>query len=172
MRAELVRVANRNVLLVDRFDRVDVRRVSFASALTMLEASDGDHRSYLEIAEVLETISDVPGHELEQLFRRVVFSVLTGNTDDHLRNHGFLRKGRAWTLSPAYDLNPNPYSTGVQSTSPGIDDATASVELAALRGGLLPSDLRSGQGDRRRDRVEHDTMAGRRHIIRRDCVRD
>ena len=98
------------------------------------------------------------GHELEQLFRRVVFSVLTGNTDDYLRNHGFLRKGRAWTLSPAYDLNPNPYSTGVQSTSPGIDDATASVELACSVAGLLPSDLRSGQGDRRRDRVEHDTM--------------
>ena len=129
-RAELVRVANRNVLLVDRFDRVGPRRAGFVSALTMLKASDGDHRSYLEIAEVLETISDAPGHELEQLFRRVVFSVLTANIDDHLRNHGFLREGRAWILSPAYDLNPNPYSTGVQSTSPGIDDATASVELA------------------------------------------
>ena len=56
--------------------------------------------------------------------------MLTANTDDHLRNHGFLREGRAWILSPAYDLNPNPYSTGVQSTSPGIGDATASVELA------------------------------------------
>ena len=84
---------------------------------------------------MLETISDVPGHELEQLFRRIVFSVLTANTDDHLRNHGFLRKGRAWTLSPAYDLNPNPYSTGVQSTSPGIDDATASVELTCSLAG-------------------------------------
>lgn len=127
--AELVRVGNRNVLLVDRFDRVGPKRIGFASALTMLEASDGDHRSYLEIAEVLETIADAPSHELEQLFRRVVFSVLTANTDDHLRNHGFLREGRAWILSPAYDLNPNPYSTGVQSTLPGVDDATASVEL-------------------------------------------
>jgi serine/threonine-protein kinase HipA len=129
-RAKLVRVANRNVLLVDRFDRAGSRRAGFASALTMLEASDGDQRSYLEIAEVLETISDAPGLELEQLFRRVVFSVLTANTDDHLRNHGFLREGKAWVLSPAYDLNPNPYSAGVQSTSLGIDDATASVELA------------------------------------------
>jgi serine/threonine-protein kinase HipA len=128
--AKLIRVANRNVLLVDRFDRVGARRVGFASALTMLEASDGDHRSYLEIAEVLETNSDAPGRELEQLFRRVVFSVLTSNTDDHLRNHGFLRAGRAWTLAPAYDLNPNPYSTGVQSTLPGFENAASSVELA------------------------------------------
>jgi serine/threonine-protein kinase HipA len=129
-RAELVRVANRNVLLLDRFDRAGRRRVGFASALTMLEATDGDRRSYLEIAEVLEAVSDAPRRELEQLFRRVVFSVLTANTDDHLRNHGFLREGRAWTLSPAYDLNPNPYGTGVQSTSPGIEDATSSVDLA------------------------------------------
>lgn len=104
--------------------------MGFASALTMLEATDGDRRSYLEIAEVLEAVSDAPRRELEQLFRRVVFSVLTANTDDHLRNHGFLREGRAWTLSPAYDLNPNPYGTGVQSTSPGIEDATSSVDLA------------------------------------------
>ena len=83
---------------------------------------------------------------LEQLFRRVVFSVLTANTDDHLRNHGFLREGRAWILSPAYDLNPNPYSTGVQLTSPGIDDATASVELACSVAGYYRLTLDRAKG--------------------------
>ena len=109
--SELVKVANRNVLISQRFDRNGSLRIGFMSAMTMLEAKDGDARSYLEIARAIEMNSSTVARDLEELFRRIIFSVLTNNTDDHLRNHGFLRSNHAWRLSPAYDMNPNPEST-------------------------------------------------------------
>jgi len=102
----------------------------YVSAMTMLEASDGDRRSYLEIAEVIERQSPRVGEDLRELWRRIAFSVLISNTDDHLRNHGFLRTSSAgWTLSPAFDLNPNP-NPGPKhlSTAVDLDDTTASVD--------------------------------------------
>lgn len=128
--SELVSVAGRHVLLVDRFDRRGRTRTGFASALTMLEAADGEQRSYLEIAEAIELHSTRPVADLRELYRRVIFSILTANTDDHLRNHAFLRERRGWALSPAYDLNPNPDAPARLSTAIDIDDTTASVELA------------------------------------------
>lgn len=123
-------LADRRVLIVDRFDRRDAGRIGFTSALTMLEASDGDQRSYLEIAEAIELHSPRPAADLRELYRRVIFSILTANADDHLRNHAFLRERRGWALSPAYDLNPNPHSTGRLATAIDLDDPTASVETA------------------------------------------
>jgi serine/threonine-protein kinase HipA len=128
--SELIGVSGRNVLLVDRFERNQGRRIGFTSALTMLEASDRDQRSYLEIAEVIQTKSNTVNSDLEQLYRRIVFSILTGNTDDHLRNHGLVRAGRAWALSPAYDINPNPDSPGRLSTTIDLDGAEASIDVA------------------------------------------
>lgn len=128
--SELIRVNGRNVLLVDRFERNQGRRIGFTSALTMLEASDGDQRSYVEIAEIIERKSNTVRSDLDQLYRRIVFSILTGNTDDHLRNHGFIRRGRAWALSPAYDINPNPDSPGRLSTNIDLDNADATIDLA------------------------------------------
>lgn len=127
---ELRNIAGRNVLVVTRFDRSGSRRIGFASALTMLESSDLEIRSYLEIGEVIERHSSKPDMELLQLFRRIVFSILTSNTDDHLRNHGFLRHAGRWRLSPAYDMNPNPDNAGTQATAIDYDDTTASIELA------------------------------------------
>jgi serine/threonine-protein kinase HipA len=129
-RSELVRVAGRHVLLIERFDRRAGSRIGFSSALTMLEASDLEPRSYLEIGEVIARFSPSPTAELEQLFRRMVFSILTSNTDDHLRNHGFLRTDHGWRLSPAYDMNPNPEGVGLQTTAIDLDDRSASIELA------------------------------------------
>ena len=123
-------VAGRHVLIVRRFDRATGQRIGFASALTMLEAVDGDQRSYLEIADVIERLSPSPTLDLHELFRRIIFSVLTGNTDDHLRNHAFLRQRRGWTLSPAYDLNPNPYRPDRLSTAIDLDNNTADIETA------------------------------------------
>jgi serine/threonine-protein kinase HipA len=128
--SELATIAGRHVLIVDRFDRRDAGRTGFTSALTMLEASDGDQRSYLEIAEVIELHSPRPTADLRELYGRVIFSILTANTDDHLRNHAFLRERRGWALSPVYDLNPNPYSPGRLATAIDFDDPTASVETA------------------------------------------
>ena len=128
--SQLLRVGDRNVLVVDRFDRRGRARVGYASAMTMLEASDGDQRSYLEIAEVIEERSSAATAELRQLWRRMAFSISISNTDDHLRNHGFLHeRGESWVLSPAFDLNPNP-GPGPKNLSTRIDyDSTrASVD--------------------------------------------
>lgn len=128
--SRLIRIGDRHVLIADRFDRRGTRRIGYASAMTMLEAGPGDQRSYLEIAEVIEERSPAATRDLRQLWRRVAFSVLISNTDDHLRNHGFLHdRGESWTLSPAFDLNPNP-DPGPKYLSTAIDftDTRASVD--------------------------------------------
>lgn len=99
------------MLTVKRFDRqpTSQHRVGYASALTLLEARDGGQRSNLELAETIEEVSPHATEDLHELRTRIVFSVLTSNTDDHLRNHGFLQAGRGeWQLLPAFDLNPTP----------------------------------------------------------------
>ena len=95
---------------VRRFDRVGKSRRFYASAMTMLrakETADGSN-SYLELAAFLSDYGDPDSidTDLAQLFRRVVFNVIVGNRDDHLRNHGFLLDRRGWRLAPAFDMNP------------------------------------------------------------------
>ncbi|HTX00043.1 MAG TPA: HipA domain-containing protein, partial [Acidimicrobiales bacterium] len=121
-----------NVFVIERFDRCAGRRIGFATAFTMLGAIERDDaHSYLEIVEVLRAHSPRPQRDLEELFRRVVFSILVANTDEHLRNHGFLRRGGGWALSPLYDVNPNPRSEGLLMTAVDEADHSASIELAA-----------------------------------------
>lgn len=107
-RSRLVKIQGRSVLLLERFDRVDGRRVPYISAMTLLEAHDGDAHDYAEIAEALSDVGAVTTDDLRELWRRIALSVLINNTDDHLRNHGFLREPGGWRLSPAFDINPNP----------------------------------------------------------------
>jgi serine/threonine-protein kinase HipA len=96
--------------LCRRFDRDDSRRIPFASAMTMLgcedRQSDGNG-TYLDIAGFLMQHGAKPDTDLPELWRRMVFSLLVSNTDDHLRNHGFIAENGKWRLSPAYDLNAN-----------------------------------------------------------------
>jgi serine/threonine-protein kinase HipA len=119
------------VLIVDRFDRDGGRRIGYVSAMTMLEATDGAEGSYLDIADVIERHSPNAGDDLRQLWRRIAFSILIRNTDDHLRNHGFLRTSTAgWSLSPAFDLNPDPSPDGASlSTLIDYDTAAARIEV-------------------------------------------
>ncbi|TMD04422.1 MAG: type II toxin-antitoxin system HipA family toxin [Chloroflexi bacterium] len=93
-----------------RFDRLGVNRRLYASAMTLVGKRDGEDASYLDIAQAIVNAADPTGiaDDLKQLFRRVVFNVLTSNRDDHLRNHGFLRTKRGWRLAPAFDVNPSP----------------------------------------------------------------
>ena len=130
---ELMTVAGRNVLLLNRFDRQGLRRIGYASAMTMLEAVDGERRSYLEIAEVIERSSSSATTELIELWRRIAFSILISNTDDHLRNHGFLRSDSqgSWNLSPVFDLNPNP-TPGPKHLSTAIDFDTYAANTDTL----------------------------------------
>ena len=126
-------VRGKPVIIINRFDRHGEHRIPFLSAMSMLEARDKETRSYMEIADVIRRHGSVVGRDLEQLWRRIVFNVLVSNTDDHLRNHGFLYDGQGgWRLSPAYDMNPVPASIKprILSTSIGLDDPSASLEIA------------------------------------------
>ncbi len=131
---EVESVNHSTVMLMRRFDREGEKRIPFLSAMSMLEAMDGEHRSYLEIADVLRLHSAATTNDLRELWRRIVFSVLISNTDDHLRNHGFLYTGnQGWRLSPAYDLNPVPTDVKPRILSTAIgegDDRSASIDLA------------------------------------------
>ncbi len=102
---------DRDILLSERFDRtMDGKRIHFASAMSLLGLDDGAGSStgngYLDIVDfILQGCTDVR-QNLRELYRRVAFNIMFGNTDDHFRNHGFLLTPKGWTLSPAYDINP------------------------------------------------------------------
>lgn len=124
---------DRPVLVETRFDRHGQTRLPFLSALSLLDARDGDRRSYVELAEAIRQISIQPAEDVAQLWRRMAFNILASNFDDHLRNHAVLFDNGGWTLSPAYDLNPVPRDVKGPLLSTSIhvdDDPTASIELA------------------------------------------
>ena len=100
-----------HTFLTKRFDRTgNGERVHFASAMTMLGYADGqdhgDGASYLDMVEFIVANGAKVNADLEELWRRIVFSICVSNTDDHLRNHGFILTDKGWILSPAYDINP------------------------------------------------------------------
>jgi serine/threonine-protein kinase HipA len=131
--ARVQTVAKKPVLLLRRFDRDGKRRIPFLSAMSMLGSKDNDARSYLEIVDALRQHGAEPKADMEALWRRLVFNILISNTDDHLRNHGFLYAGReGWRLSPAYDLNPVPtdIKPRILATAINEDDNAASLALA------------------------------------------
>jgi len=100
--------------LSKRFDRQEDERVHFASAMTLLGYSDGaEGVSYLELAEFIMQQGAQVNADLEELWRRIVFNIAIKNTDDHLRNHGFILTPLGWTLSPAYDVNPVYFGKGL-----------------------------------------------------------
>jgi serine/threonine-protein kinase HipA len=104
----LTDVGPRKVLLLERFDRrADASRVGYISAMTLLNRQDGDEGDYLDIADVIPEVGANVSRDLRELYRRIVFNVAIHDTDDHLRNHGFLRAPGGWRLSPIFDVNPN-----------------------------------------------------------------
>jgi len=100
-----------NTFFTKRFDREEGCRLHFASAMTMTGNNEDTIRdnpaSYLELAEFIQNHGAMVNDNLEQLWRRIVFNIAISNTDDHLRNHGFILTNQGWILSPAYDLNPS-----------------------------------------------------------------
>ena len=131
--AQLHQVAGRPVALIARFDRAGARRIPFLSAMSLLGLRDGDTAAYTDIAECIRMHSSAPTEDLHQLWRRIVFGVMVGNLDDHLRNHGFLHdRGDKWRLSPAYDLNPVPLAEKARELATWISEEgpEASLELA------------------------------------------
>jgi serine/threonine-protein kinase HipA len=142
-------VGERRVLLLRRFDRAsDGVRIPFLSAMSMLGARDNEQRSYLEFVDALRQYGAAPKRDMQALWRRIVLSILISNTDDHLRNHGFLYESAAgWRIAPAYDLNPVPtdLKPRVLSTAITLDDGTASMELAYEVAGYFELELKEAR---------------------------
>ena len=107
--------SNHHTFLTKRFDRAENgKRKHFCLAMTLLGCKDSDvGQSYLELAGFILEQGSNSKDDLEQLFRRLIFNIAVSNTDDHLRNHGFIFVNRGWQLSPAYDLNPIVTATGL-----------------------------------------------------------
>lgn len=129
-----------NTFLSRRFDRTDAgERLHFASAMTLLERNEGDDAqtgaSYLEMVDLLIRLGARTTHDLEQLWRRIVFFIFVSNVDDHLRNHGFILTNKGWSLSPAYDVNPNPDGDGLKlniSETDNAQDLDLALEVAEV----------------------------------------
>ncbi len=119
--------------LVKRFDRKNNRRIHFSSAMALLGQADGagaeTGSSYLELAEFITAYGASPKEDLAELWKRILFNMAVSNTDDHLRNHGFLLTNRGWRLSPVYDVNPVPDGETL-SLNVSLDDARIDPELA------------------------------------------
>jgi serine/threonine-protein kinase HipA len=101
--------SERTVLFLKRFDRTDDGvRIPYISAMTALEATDGSGGDWVDVVD----FARLNGADPVELWRRAVFGCVVGNLDDHLRNHGFLRRGTAWTVAPVFDVNPEPLGSG------------------------------------------------------------
>lgn len=129
----LHKAGKKNVIVLKRFDRNGTTRIPFLSAMSMLNAIDNDSQthSYLDIADAIRQNGAVPKEDLKELWKRIVFSILISNTDDHLRNHGFLYVNETgWKLSPLYDVNPSCDNKNVLSTYITEFDNSQSLDLA------------------------------------------
>jgi serine/threonine-protein kinase HipA len=131
--------ARHHTFLTRRFDRREAgRRLFYMSAMTALErldgaSADGDASSYLDLAAFIVREGSRPDADLEELWKRVLFGMLVSNTDDHLRNHGFLLDDEGWRLAPAFDVNPNPHGDGLRlnvSESSNEQDLDLALEVA------------------------------------------
>jgi serine/threonine-protein kinase HipA len=127
----LVPVGKESVAVITRFDRAGKNRIPFISASSLLGLPQDDPGAYTLLADGIRQFgNDVPG-DLRELWRRLVFSLLASNYDDHLRNHGFLmREPGRWSLSPAYDLNPVPEMDRTRTTKTAITEDQAGPAMA------------------------------------------
>lgn len=120
------------VAIIERFDRTaDRKRIPFISAQTMLDASKATGGTYTDMADAIRSYSAEVSNDLTEMFRRIAFSILVSNTDDHLKNHGFLYKNKGkWQVAPAYDINPSPHRQKTLKTAiADPQDPSASITL-------------------------------------------
>ncbi len=122
-----------NTFFTRRFDRESGSRIHFSSAMSMTgfteEKLRDTHASYLDLVDFIQSHGAQPEKDLAQLWRRIVFNICISNTDDHLRNHGFLLRENGWILSPAYDLNPS-IDKGGLAMNIDMDNNARDMDLA------------------------------------------
>ena len=173
----LEKIAGKDVIILRRFDRDRTMRIPFLSAMSMIGAKDNETRSYLELVDALRRQGVQPNKDMRELWRRIVFTVLISNVDDHMRNHGFLFAGtEGWNLSPAFDLNPMPIDIRPRVLSTAIDDEdqTASLALAlsvAEYFGLTQEEAQGIAGDVGRAVSKWRAEAARVGINKAECDR-
>ena len=109
-------IGSKPVLLVKRFDRERDQRIPYLSGRSLIAAKSGSS-DYLELAEGIADHGSNVQADLHQMWRRIAFSIAFNNTDDHMRNHGFLRHRGGWQLSPTFDVNPDPDPNARRATS-------------------------------------------------------
>jgi serine/threonine-protein kinase HipA len=140
--------------------------------MTMLGHSDGSDgstgASYLDIATWIIQNQKEVDKDLEELWRRIVFSIAIHNTDDHLRNHGFLLTREGWRLSPAFDLNPDPHGIGL---SLNIDQANNALDIGLVRSVARMFRIDSQRADQIIDRVQDAVSNWRRIANELDIAR-
>jgi len=123
------------IALIRRFDRRGNTRIPYISARTALDWDSDEGGFYTDIADVIRQISSKPADDLHELWRRIVFTILVSNKDDHLKNHGFIYAGGdRWRLSPAFDINPSPSRHRILETGivqGGSFDASLDIALEA-----------------------------------------
>lgn len=132
-----LRDSDQPIALIRRFDRRGETRIPYMSARTALDWKGNDPGNYTDIADVIRQISSNSADDLKELWRRIVFTVLVSNSDDHLKNHGFIYTGGdRWRLSPAFDINPSPSRHRVLETAimeGGSFDASLEIALEAAQ---------------------------------------
>lgn len=116
--------------------------------MSLLGLNDGDEATYIDIAQSIRMYSSAPTEDLHELWRRVVFNVLTSNLDDHLRNHGFLYDQQdKWRLSPAYDLNPVPIEEKARELTTWISEEGPEADLDLARNAAPYFALKNDQAE-------------------------
>lgn len=147
---------NYHTFFTQRFDRIRKERIHFSSAMTMTGNNEDTIRdssaSYLDIAEFIQTNGVNIDRNLHQLWRRIVFNIAVSNTDDHLRNHGFILTSKGWKLSPAYDINPSIDKDGL-ALNIDMDNNALDLELAKSVGEYFRLD------DKKMDTIIEEVMA-------------
>jgi serine/threonine-protein kinase HipA len=154
-----------------RFDREGEARRLYASAMTLAGSRDHEQGSYLDIARAIVDFADPDAidDDLHQLFRRAVFNLLIADRDDHLRNHGFLRGGGGWRLSPAFDVNPSPQRN---EHSLAFDDSIRAPDLDVVRATAPLYRLSAGEAEEIVAEVETAVAGWRKEAQAVDLPRD
>lgn len=154
--------ADRSIMLTRRFDRTEAgRRIGYLSADSITEKGPHETIDYTWLAESIADHSDRPRRDLAELFRRVAFTLLVRNVDDHMKNHGVLRTAGGWTLSPLFDVNPHPVRQAIQSTPLTSSDSGVERDIRMLVDSADSYDLSTADARRIVGEVEHATSMWR-----------